>query len=891
MTQNWFTARYRALIIAVVTAISIWAMSQIGLFSGLSGWLYDRLVKYSAESSYQPSVVLVKLPESSAPGAIEWRKVLDALSRLKAAQVLVLSPDINAQDQFDQFADTTNLVLGRYLIQDPDDPDKLHLQPWPESSRGIVHGVANLPESAQGIVRHGTAQRFADGSMQEPIAVVAARERGFETPSVAERGFLINFNQGRYSLPTLHFERLLAGDLIEELIADRSVVFGRPMMPSTPGIYTPVTSNMRPMSALEFHGFMLDSLLGKRVIKELPAWVVLLWLTAITLISVFIYQWFMIREGVWITILSLAVYMTLGWLVLWLLYYWLPVLEFVMAQSVMFLWISHEKSARMELEMRTMLAEMSSRLRKSALPPRFYDTPRHWEQLVAMVDQTLSLTRLIFLERVEADHRVKEIQALRCSLDSIDERRRDYERTPYSTAIAAGGPIRIEKTYLEKSELETEDQYLVPLIYSGEILGFWAFGVDMVKIQSRQQMESMAKDFSYQIAELLYHRRHWLNKEAEEARILSQYLSLQGGEVVHKDVHQALDLMERRLSVQQSVFDGLETATVLYDLFGRVMQINHHLEQLMADADIPAFDYTALDLMSVLTNFGREACQDLLRQVVMERRSLVVPARLAALPNQRFLLRMRALNYDETSARTAADSTPFELLGVLFELDDVSLIHRLYSHKETLIQHLSQRIGRGLDNAIQLSSEVTAEGRADTIGKVVDHIKSENRMLKEATAFLNKEIGTMSLQLFPIDGRQPILENIEEISGHVEVSDIRIVAELPDELSLVLAEPELLHDVTASVLDALIKDASEESTIHIIVEEQEEWIRYKFYNQGFGMPNDRFQEFLFEDDGITEGYTQLRNALHRVQSWGGTVEASSELGVGTNIEIKLRAFG
>ncbi|MCW4265368.1 MAG: hypothetical protein N0E56_01825 [Candidatus Thiodiazotropha endolucinida] len=67
MTQSWFTARYRALIIAVVTAFSIWAMSQIGLFSGLSGWLYDRLVNYSANRSYQPSVVLVKLPESSAP--------------------------------------------------------------------------------------------------------------------------------------------------------------------------------------------------------------------------------------------------------------------------------------------------------------------------------------------------------------------------------------------------------------------------------------------------------------------------------------------------------------------------------------------------------------------------------------------------------------------------------------------------------------------------------------------------------------------------------------------------------------------------------------------------------------------------------------------------------
>jgi signal transduction histidine kinase len=557
----------------------------------------------------------------------------------------------------------------------------------------------------------------------------------------------------------------------------------------------------------------------------------------------------------------------------------------------MFFWISHEKSARMELEMRTMLAEMSARLRKSALPPRFYDTPHHWEQLVNMVDQTLSLTRLIFLERVEADHRVREIQALRCSLDSIDERRRDYERTPYSTAIAVGGPIRIEQNYLSKSDLQTEEQYLVPLIYSGEILGFWAFGVDMAKIQSRQQMESMAKDFGYQIAELLYHRRHWLNKEAEEARIFSQYLRLQGGEVVHKDVHQAMDLMERRLSVQQSVFDGLETATVLYDLFGRVMQINRHLEQLMADAGIPAFDYTALELMSALTDFDREKCQELLRQVIMERTSLVVPARLNALPSRRFLLRIQALNHDETSVQTAVESTPFELLGVLFELDDVSSIYRLYNHKEKLIRHLGERIGRGLDEATLLGDRAVASGRSHLTAELLDLIKNENRMLKEGSAFLNKEIGTMPLQLYPIDGRQPILENIEAIREHAEVSDIRIVAEMPEELSLVMAEPEQLHEVTASVLDALINDASEESTIHIVVDKQGEWIRYRFYNQGFGMPNDRFQEFLFEDDGITEGYTQLRIALRRVQSWGGVVEASSELGVGTNIEIKLRAFG
>jgi hypothetical protein len=780
--------------------------------------------------------------------------------------------------------------VGRYLIQDPADPDRLLLQPWPASGRGITYGLANLPLTAQGIIRHSPVSRYVDGKLEHPIALVAARQREVESPQVLEQGFLINFNQGRYSLPTLSFDRLLAGDVIEELIAGRSIIIGPPLPPSAAGVYTPATIGTSPMSGLEFHGHVLDCLLGNRLITVLPAWLTLPLLLAISLICGFIYQWFNIRESAWFTVLALVVYLALGWLSLWLLNSWIPVVEFAMAQCVMFFWVSHEKSAHMEQEMRSMLAEMSLRLRKIALPPRFYDSPQHWEQLVAMVDQTLSLTRLIFLERIEGDHRVREIQALRCSLDSIDERRRDYERTPYSTAIVAGGPIRIDRTFLEKSELETEDQYLAPLIYAGEILGFWAFGVDMAKIQSRLQMESMAKDFCYQIAELIYHRRHWLNKGAEETRILSQYLRLQGGEVINRDVHQALELMERRLTVHQCVFDGLETATVLYDLFGRVMQINHNFEQLMSKADIPAFDFTALDLMSTLLGFERGNCQTLLRQVIMERRNLVVPIHLKALHDRPFLLRMRALKHDDTATLTTMESTPFELLGVLFELNDVSPIHRLFGHKEKLYRDLRQRIAMLLEDSIQQSVNTSASEQLLATKRTTTHMNDEWRMLMDATAFLTKEIGSMPLQPYPIDGRRPILETVEEIKGQAEISDIRIVADLPEHLSLVLAEPEQLHEITASVLNTLVDDATEDSTIHITVDEQDGWIRYLYHNEGFGMPNDRFQDFLFHDVSVTEGYTQLRTALHRVQSWGGIVKATSELGVGMNIEIKLRAF-
>ncbi|MCU7921529.1 MAG: CHASE2 domain-containing protein, partial [Candidatus Thiodiazotropha sp. (ex Dulcina madagascariensis)] len=411
MITDWISAKYRGLLVALIAGAAVWVMNQFGLFSLPGGWLYDRFVGFSAARSYQPHVVLVGIPAERRVTPGEWRRVFQTLQRLRAAQLVVLAPDETDAGFFAEAAQTPNLLLGRYLLDDQTDPAKPRLQTWPEAGAGIPYGIATLPLPEQGIYRTSPVSQRVEGEPVPSLAVAAVRQRGIDSPRDSATGFIINFNQGRYSLPIIRLERLLSGDLIEELVSGRSVLIGPMLGLSALGLHTPVTTDTTPMSALEFQGHALDTLLGDRVITELPVWVVLLWLSAVTVVSVFVYQWLRVNESVWITVAALVIYLLVGWAVLRFLWVRLPVLELVTAQALIFFWVTHEKSSRMEREMRTMLAEMSTRLRTSALPPRFYDTPHHWEQLVAMVDQTLSLTRLIFLERVEADHRVREIQA------------------------------------------------------------------------------------------------------------------------------------------------------------------------------------------------------------------------------------------------------------------------------------------------------------------------------------------------------------------------------------------------------------------------------------------------------------------------------------------------
>ena len=93
-----------------------------------------------------------------------------------------------------------------------------------------------------------------------------------------------------------------------------------------------------------------------------------------------------------------------------------------------------------------------------------------------MINQSLNLKRMIFLERVPNDHRLKEIKAFECSIHDVVDLRRDYERTPYSTVIQEQKPLLQTKPYLLPLAVE-DQQYLAPLMFAGDVLGFWAFTV------------------------------------------------------------------------------------------------------------------------------------------------------------------------------------------------------------------------------------------------------------------------------------------------------------------------------------------------------------------------------------------------------------------------------
>jgi hypothetical protein len=176
------------------------------------------------------------------------------------------------------------------------------------------------------------------------------------------------------------------------------------------------------------------------------------------------------------------------------------------------------------------------------------------------------------------------------------------------------------------------DQHMTPLTFGGEVLGFWAMGVAPEKIQATPGFFALVDDFVTQIAELIYHRQQWQQRQRTESSDIVRYLRLRGGENLYQTLRQNLTVFERRLHGLEQVFQSLETAAIFYSPFGRVLQANQAKVKILQHSQLPGYEMTALDLISALCGIDLAESRRTLQQVFVEHRALT----LSALPVKSF---------------------------------------------------------------------------------------------------------------------------------------------------------------------------------------------------------------------------------------------------------------
>lgn len=895
-----------SIITAVIVAAVVWALADRGLLRPLDSAIYDRILKLRERlAPLEANVCIIEVEDPAGlrdeDGLLRLLRCLES----KGCRGVLLYGDLPESPTafIDEASRMAKVVVASRLDRVVDANGTVTLRPRVLGTpyEALPWGLAAPPTPEDGVARSHPFRIALDDwapSSQRIVSYVSAEAEaarvleGRELPKEVDR-FLVLY-RSLDGLPTEALANLRAVDLeaslSTQLIRDAYVVVGPRASPDDPRVATPATAGGG-MSMLEYRAHALNTLLCGARIRELGRTDTAALLLLMALVNQFLYGRLGVGGACWLTATCLALYgggsaASLIWGDTWV-----PPGGPAAIQGTLLILTLRRGAVRLTTAMEQFVSDASSQLRDKYWPVESQGAVSPWALVGRMVNQTLDLNRTIFLEAVRGDTKVREIASVACSLDDVAERRRDYDRAPYSDALSRAAPIKV-KGFLGKQGAN-EEQYLAPLVFCDEILGFWVLGIEDRKAAAIPQFDQVLKDFTRKIGELLYYTRKTAEKDAR-ARGIRHRMGLERNDLLHQDLSAAMALLNHRLDTLEVLMNRLESGIIVYDVFGRVLQINKTMLSLLGKEGLKPFDMTLLDLVLAVSEYDLTRAKKLLRRVIVEDAEVAFPALFKASLSERFWIRLKPLVDQPSGPEKGLERAGGK--SVLCELVDTTSVSVLHEMKHRLTERLGMQL-RGDLAAIDLCSDLLRtrqmphEERAE-MARIIDaRVRRGVTLLTECQQYVGLQCDQDELERFPVDPEAALFLAREAVGELMAARKIDAEVVKPAFMSFVFASGSRLHLVFAKVLRVLCEDAVENTRISIDVEETEDVVSFLFKDEGIGMPDDLFQDYL---GGVqiasSETFQDLQDAVKSVKAWGGTLQGRSGLGEGMEIQIELLKF-
>ncbi len=888
--------RYIALYMGLVTVLMVWCLSLTGLFDFPNDILYDTFVRLQPDARQAPKKIMVMEVsyDQQQSGDKKWIPLLDHLQKAGASQIIFsFFPPMASEKFYDKAAVMGNVIFGRRQLGEKEQMKDERFEPIPPQAQGkkLVIAPYDIPPDHYGIHRLAKGYFIVNNQKKPCFLMVAAAKRGQNELPIDDM-FSVNFMGAPATLPNIDFEKILSGNLITELVQGRSVIIGLKNMANSPGFHTPIHSGDNSVSLVEYHGYILDTLMEQKTIIWPRPLMILLFTIMVTILGLTTYTLLSGTMALVSTALFFVISFILSWFALSYALFWPPLFEIIVTEAIVLNFIFLRAYLSKTAILKEMILTRSSQIRERFLPTGFYASKDYWASVISMVNQTLNLERAIFLEKVRNDHRVKEVIALNTSINDIEERRRDYERTPYSTAIEENRPIKI-KSYFKTAQ-QADAQYMVPLIFEGRIQGFWAFVISSDNTVEINTLLPTIQRFALEIGEILYKRVKWRIARAGQKKVISKMLRLEAKENLYQEVSNTIRMLGRRLSVLDLVFNTLTSAIVLYDIFGQVTHVNKGMIHILKTMNIAApFKMSALDLAVKLTNHTVEGMRNLLSQIILNHQSINLPVNVSD-HKKAYMLTIRPL-IGEQKNFLKDEAYPFALHGILFEMNDVTDIKEFTSLKADFFQRSNARLKDGVESISNVCMMLEEDMVGDEKKEIVETLKDKKEniidFIDELSGYMERDVFSATRQVFPVSAMKILTTAIGNLGD--EASQRQILFDvMPEAMSdMTLANPGDLKKIFISLLSILLEDAYEESVIHIQLQRQGEHLLYVLHNSGYGMPDEDFQRYL-SSKHLTDSraFKDIHEMSPTLEGWKGKLTGKSDVGKGIEFHLRLMAF-
>ncbi len=247
-----------------------------------------------------------------------------------------------------------------------------------------------------------------------------------------------------------------------------------------------------------------------------PGVLTLALLTGLALVGSLLYQ--RVPPVPFLLILVLVLALAAG-SVFWFLRIWLPLGALVLAQVGQYAVTLVFKTRMSNRALNELRLRSLNQIKERFCPEDPLLSEAFWDHIASMVHQTLDIGRMAFFERVPRTERLVGIKAINCRFEELQEKERTLDAPVFSAALAGGNPVQV-RGFLPEAP-SPEDEYLCPLIHSGEVLGMWLIGIDSARASAIQDLPSVLARFSQEIARLFSEKKRASVKRSLPARLRS----------------------------------------------------------------------------------------------------------------------------------------------------------------------------------------------------------------------------------------------------------------------------------------------------------------------------------------------------------------------------------
>ncbi len=345
----------------------------------------------------------------------------------------------------------------------------------------------------------------------------------------------------------------------------------------------------------------------------------------------------------------------------------------------------------------------------------------------------------------------------------------------------------------------------------------------------------------------------------------------------------------REKSKLETIVHNIADGVILTGPDGEVLAMNEPVERWFGVRESECLNHLVADCVEVseLTDLINETANDLEKRVHAHELSLEIPGTVHTT-----MLNARAMRVHTDTGETVGVTTILRDVTVEREVDRVKtellsiVAHELRSPLVSIMGFSGILLEKDLDLATRLEFASTVNREANRMVEMINRFLDISRI----------ESGKTALSIMPADVTEIVREVVKINNGMADDKTIQIEMQVPNRVTQVLADRELIGQAFLNVLSNAVKYSAANTTIRITVTEHRNTIEVSVKDQGYGItPGNQkrlFEKFFRVTDDpnvrdITGTGLGLPFVKEVVEQHGGRVHVESAVGAGSTVSFHL----